>query len=61
LVIVLLIGVVGGFVFAAASAARRVLRVSDDLAEGNSGGVVLTRATAERVGVGIGDGFTLAG
>ena len=28
---------------------------------GDANGVVLTRATAERVGVGIGDGFTLAG
>lgn len=36
-------------------------RLLGDLRQGDSGGVVLTRATAQRVGVGIGDGFSVAG
>lgn len=36
-------------------------RLIGELPQGDPSGVVLTRATAERVGVGIGDGFTLAG
>lgn len=36
-------------------------RLVGELPHGDPSGVVLTRATAERVGIGIGDGFTLAG
>ena len=36
-------------------------RLVGDLPQGDPSGVVLTRATARRVGVGIGDGFTVAG
>lgn len=36
-------------------------RLAGELPQGDPSGVVLTRATAERVGVGIGDRFTLAG